>query len=127
MRMTYSSVGRTLCCVGLICLAACRSESLVCPTGATIGLTLVVLDATDRRNLEADARVTISSLEVNPVSLTGSPKDAVRITVSPGRYALNVVVGGYRTVSDTVKLEQMGGTCPSVVPLSKEVLMSRTQ
>lgn len=123
----YGRISRTVCCIGLSGVAACNSQNLVCPTGATVGLTLLVLDATDRRNLEADARVTISSLEINPVSLTGTPKDAVRITISPGRYALNVVAGGYRSVSDTVKLEQSSGTCPSIVPLTKELLLSRTQ
>lgn len=127
MKTTSRRFGRSLCGAAISVLTACQPEHLVCPAVGVAGLTLTVLDAANRTNLESEARVTISRIGVNSGTLTGSPRNAVRITSQPGSYSIAVTATGYQSVTDTVMLSQSGGQCPSIVPVSKEILLTRVQ
>ena len=109
----------------IVALAACADKVTTCSLVGITGVVLNIFDAADRRNLESVATVTVRALSGEPITLSGTAKDAIRLTSSPGPFAVTVSAPGYRTTYDTVTVGLSGGRCPEVVPTTRQIPLSR--
>ena len=101
----------------LVGLYGCTPEDLVCGGVGTPGIVLTVVDATNRRDLNGEAIVTVRELDPPFLSMTGPPSDAIRITVRPLRYELTVSAPLYVTAYDTATVvQQKARGCEVLVP-----------
>lgn len=97
-----------------VLLSGCSEPSEVCAGIGTPGFALTVVDAVDRRNLNAEASVTVTDLSNPGHPLTASPSDAGSLAQSAGTYALKVSAPSYLTALDTVRITTtFVGNCPA--------------
>lgn len=93
-------------------LAGCAPGDITCGSLPTPGVVMTIIDAADRRVLNATAQVAVRQIDGQQLTETGNPIDALQITARPGRFEVTVSVPQYTAVTDTFTVRYVkSGRC----------------
>ena len=112
--------------VVVMALTGCHAEPLVCASTANPGIALTVLDATSRRNLEAEALVSVSRLHP-PFETYDNlrPREVGSYSEPAGRYVLRTSAPQYVARVDTVTVKTDDSPCQFTILQRIEIALSR--